>query len=128
MKQVLRRIQAGLPKGLARIDRELEQLVAGYLGACDIAFERIADDGHVRFEVAASPKLPEGFETGGTVIVGRASDPDAARSAASQSSAGAGGGRRRRARHRNARFAVTWKVDASRAGATAASRRASADG
>jgi len=74
---VLRRIQTDLPKGLARLDRELEQLILGYFRACGIPFQRVSDDGHIRLQVTSSPKLPKGYETGGTVIIGRAADPEA---------------------------------------------------
>jgi superfamily II DNA or RNA helicase len=72
------RIKADLPKGLARLDHDLEHLVTGYLSACEIAFRRLTDDGHVRLEVEASQLLPQGFETGGSIVVGRATDPDTA--------------------------------------------------
>jgi ERCC4-related helicase len=72
--QRLLRIKMDLPKGLARIDHELESLVTGYLKACSIPYDRVADNGHVKLQIEASPRLPEGFETGGTVLVGRAKD------------------------------------------------------
>ena len=74
MQQVFRRIQADLPKGLARLDEELENLIAGYLSAIKVAYRREAEDGHVRFEFGPSPRLPEGFEKGGTVVAGRGND------------------------------------------------------
>lgn len=74
VKQVFRRLQADLPKGLARLDGELEQLVAGFLSAQDIPYRRLSENGHIRLEFAASPLLPGGFETGGVVVVGRAQD------------------------------------------------------
>jgi hypothetical protein len=77
VKQVLRRIQADLPRGLARLDHELEQLITGYFEACGIPFQRVSDNGHIRFHVEPSTKLPEGYQTGGSVIVGRAADPEA---------------------------------------------------
>ena len=76
VKQAFRRLQADLPKGLAHLDREMEQLIAGYLSASGVSYRRQSDDGHVRFEFAASPRLPEGFEKGGTVVAGRGNDAD----------------------------------------------------
>ena len=112
VKQAFRRLQADLPRGLARLDGELDQLIAGYLSASGIAYLRQPDDGHVRFEVAASPRLPEGFEKGATVVAGRGNEADGfdslhpghplvqaaieeARAATEQ------------------RFRVTWKLDRS---------------
>jgi superfamily II DNA or RNA helicase len=68
------RIQAELPKGLARLDHDLEQLVTGYLNACGVPFHRVSDDGHVRLQLQPSPRLPEGFEAGATILVGRSTD------------------------------------------------------
>jgi superfamily II DNA or RNA helicase len=72
VKQAFRRLQAELPKGLARLDGELERLIAGFLSARGIHYQLLSDDGHVRFEFAGSPVLPAGFETGGVVVVGHA--------------------------------------------------------
>src|ERR1700728_826688 len=76
VRQVFSRLQAELPKGLARLDRELERLIAGFLSACRIPQRRLSDDGHVRVEFSGSPLLPTGFETGGVVVVGRTQDPE----------------------------------------------------
>jgi superfamily II DNA or RNA helicase len=76
VKQVFRRLQADLPKGLERLDRELESLIEGFLSACGIPYQRTSDDGHVRLQVEGSPLLPEGFETGGTIVVGGTRDVD----------------------------------------------------
>jgi hypothetical protein len=54
----------------------LDQLIAGYLSASEIAYLRRPDNGHVRFEFAASPRLPEGLEKGGTVVAGRGHEGD----------------------------------------------------
>jgi hypothetical protein len=70
VKQSFRRLQTALPKGLARLDHELEGLFAGFLGASGISYERHSRDGQVRFEFAASALLPEGFRDGGAVVVG----------------------------------------------------------
>jgi superfamily II DNA or RNA helicase len=76
VKDVFRRLQADLPKGLARLDGELERLLAGFLSACGVPYRRLCDEGHIRFEFTSSPLLPGGFETGGAVVVGRARDLD----------------------------------------------------
>jgi superfamily II DNA or RNA helicase len=68
------RIQAELPKGLAKLDHDLEQLVTGYLYAHGVPFQRVSDDGHVRLQLQPSLRLPEGFEGGVTILIGRAMD------------------------------------------------------
>jgi len=45
VKQAFRRLQADLPKGLAHLDREMEQLIAGYLSASGVSYRRQSDDG-----------------------------------------------------------------------------------
>jgi superfamily II DNA or RNA helicase len=68
------RIQAELPKGLARLDHDLEQLVTAYLSACGVGFQRVTDNGYVRLQIDGSPRLPEGFQAGGAILIGRAQD------------------------------------------------------
>lgn len=74
VKQVFRSLQTDLPKELARLDAELDQLIAGYLGACQIPYRRSSGNGNVIFELSPSPHLPDGWHEGGTVIVGQARD------------------------------------------------------
>jgi superfamily II DNA or RNA helicase len=68
------RIQAELPKGLARLDHDLEQLVTGYLSACSVPFQRVSDDGLVRLQLQSALPLPAGFERGAEILIGRAID------------------------------------------------------
>lgn len=72
--QVFRRLQAELPEGLARLDGELDRLLAGYLGACEIPHRRVSEQGRVWFELAPSDRLPEGWREGATVAVGEVKD------------------------------------------------------
>jgi superfamily II DNA or RNA helicase len=74
VKQVFRRLQSELPEGLARLDAELEQLVAGYFEACGIPYRRVAEEGRVRFEMSPSERLPEGWTEGGSVAIGEVKD------------------------------------------------------
>ena len=74
VKEVFRKLKAGLPKGLAALDSEIDHLLSGYLHAEGIPFQRIPNDGHVRFELAPSPRLPEGWTQGGAVAVGNAKE------------------------------------------------------
>ncbi len=75
VRQVFRRLQNELPEGLARLDNELDQLVTGYLEACRIPHRRVSENGRVRFEMAASDRLPEGWRDGASVAVGEVKDP-----------------------------------------------------
>jgi hypothetical protein len=74
VKQVFRNLQMDLPKELARLDAELDQLIIGYLGASQIPYRRSSENGNVIFELSPSPYLPDGWREGGTVIVGQARD------------------------------------------------------
>ncbi len=76
VKQAFRRLQADLPKGLARIDGELDRLMIGFLGAIGVSYRRAASEGHIRYELNSSPDLPEGWRDGGSVVIGRAKDVD----------------------------------------------------
>jgi superfamily II DNA or RNA helicase len=111
VKQVLRRIQADLPKGLARLDRELDELISGYLSARGIPFQRTSDNGHIRFQVQRSSKLPEGYDSGGSVIVGRAADPEADDPLHPSHPLAQAAVEEARAASQN-RFSVAWKVTA----------------
>src|SRR5262249_47562823 len=74
VKQVFRNLQTDLPRELARLDGELDQLISGYLDACEIPYQRSSGNGNVVFELPPSPILPDGWREGGTVIVGQARD------------------------------------------------------
>jgi hypothetical protein len=72
VKQVFRSIQAGLPEGLAEFDNGVDRLITGFLGACEIPYLRAPADGEIRFELAPSDWLPDGWKEGGVVVIGRA--------------------------------------------------------
>jgi superfamily II DNA or RNA helicase len=112
VKQAFRRLQADLPKGLAHLDREMEQLIAGYLSASGVSYQRQSDDGHVRFEFTASPRLPEGFEEGGTVVAGRGNEADGFDSLHPGHPLVQAAIEEARAATQQ-RFRVTWKLDRS---------------
>ena len=106
------RLKAELPEGLARLDGELDQLLAGYLAACEIPHRRVAVEGRVRFELQPSERLPEGWRDGATVAVGEVKDmADAAplhlghplvRAAVEEARAAT-----------QTRFSVAWTLDAT---------------
>ncbi len=68
------RLKNELPVELARLDGELDQLVAGYLAACGIPHRRVSEDGHARFELEPSDRLPEGWQEGAVVVTGQVKD------------------------------------------------------
>jgi hypothetical protein len=72
VKQVFRRLQTEIPKELARLDAELDQLISGFLLACEIPYRRVLEDGYVLFQLSPSARLPEGWHEGGTIVVGQA--------------------------------------------------------
>jgi hypothetical protein len=78
VKKVFRRLQTDLPEGLARLDSELDRLVAGYFEANGIGYRRDCTGGCIRLELSASERLPEGWQGGGTVAIGDAKKLDGA--------------------------------------------------
>jgi hypothetical protein len=112
VKQVFRRLQAELPESLARLDRELERLMVGYLDAGRISHRRVSDGEGVRFEISPSDLLPDGWMEGGAVAVGGIRDPGKApplhlghvlvRAAVEEARAAT-----------QKRFSVSWTLDAS---------------
>lgn len=70
VRQVFRRYQQELPAGLARLDRDLERLLTGYLDALGVAFERRDDAGRVLVTIPPSARLPEGLRDGAAVAIG----------------------------------------------------------
>jgi len=74
VKQVFRNLQTDLPRQLARLDAELDQLISGYFDVCQIPYRRSSGNGNVIFELSPSPHLPDGWREGGTVVVGQARD------------------------------------------------------
>jgi hypothetical protein len=74
VKQVFRRLKADLPRGLARLDEEMDELVSGYLNARGIPYRRTPGDGHVRFDVPPSQLLPEGLTVGAAVVAGKTNE------------------------------------------------------
>lgn len=70
VRRVFRRYKAELPKGLEKLDRELEQLLSGYLGALAIPFSRREAGGRSFYTIGPSPRLPEAIQGGTEVAVG----------------------------------------------------------
>ena len=63
-------IAEGTPEELAELDRDLEQVVLGFLDAAAVPHVREEKDGAVRYRLGAHPALPRGLREGGAVWVG----------------------------------------------------------
>lgn len=74
VRQVFRRLQTDLPRGLARLDGEMDHLIGAFLRARGIPFRRTTSGGSIRYRVSASGELPEGWKQGGMAVIGRARD------------------------------------------------------
>ncbi|HXB70922.1 MAG TPA: SNF2-related protein [Candidatus Acidoferrales bacterium] len=74
VREVFRKLQTDLPKGLASLDNEIDQLITGFLRVCGVGYQRIPGQGHIRFELSPSGHLPDGWREGGTVAVGDAKE------------------------------------------------------
>src|ERR1035438_5206528 len=58
VRKVFKRLRDDLPEGLADFDRDLADIVDGYLSAHDIQYRRADSAGRVMFEVAQDASLP----------------------------------------------------------------------
>ena len=57
VRRVFRRLREELPEGLVQLDRDLADLVEGYLASRDVAHQRSVADGRVVFDIAPSTEL-----------------------------------------------------------------------
>ena len=97
VRRVFRRLRDQLPAGLVQLDRDIADLVDGYLRSTGLAYQRTEQDGRVLFEVDADAPMPAAFGDVRRFATGDAQR--AARRAAPESAPSAGpGGDRRRAR------------------------------
>src|SRR5262249_31648262 len=58
VRKVFKNLRDELPRGLAGLDRDIAQLVDGYLSSTGVSFQRSKNDGRVFFEVAPDASLP----------------------------------------------------------------------
>ncbi|PYS19958.1 MAG: hypothetical protein DMG11_30870, partial [Acidobacteria bacterium] len=58
VRRVFRSLREHLPRGLVELDRDVANLVDGYLAARGVAYRRFEQDGRVVFEVAPGAELP----------------------------------------------------------------------
>ncbi len=75
--RVFRRYKEQLETELDDLDRDLDRLVAGYLDASGVAYERTAKAHEVRYAISPSDRLPVSYRDGRRVRTGRPRDePD----------------------------------------------------
>jgi hypothetical protein len=58
VRKVFRRLREELPQGLVQLDRDIADLVDGYLRSKGIGYERSEQAGRVVFDVAAGAEMP----------------------------------------------------------------------
>ena len=74
VRAVFRQIQEELPSSLAQLDRDIDEVVTGYLTAINAPFERTTKEGRIFLELSAFPALPEELREGVQVAIGHAQD------------------------------------------------------
>ena len=62
VRKVFKRLREELPKGLVQLDRDISDLVEGYLRSRDIEYTRTEAAGRVVFDVVADAELPAEIE------------------------------------------------------------------
>lgn len=73
VRRVFKRHQEQLPAALKELDRDLEQLVRGYLDFSRIPYERLNEtEGSAILRIPASPLLPAPLRDGLSVVIGAA--------------------------------------------------------
>ncbi|HEV8166100.1 MAG TPA: helicase-related protein, partial [Actinomycetota bacterium] len=70
VQQAFRRIQEELPRELAAFDREVEQVVVGFLEAAQVPYRISRRDGGAELTVGASPRLPPSLREGTACVIG----------------------------------------------------------
>jgi len=58
VRKVFKRLREDLPASLAELDRDIANLVDGYLTACKVAYRRCDEAGRVVFDIAEGTALP----------------------------------------------------------------------
>ena len=72
VRVAFRQYQQEIPKSLAELDQQVEQVVTGYLTAAGVPFERREDAGRVLLEIAPHAGAPRRAALGSTVAIGHA--------------------------------------------------------
>ncbi len=79
VRRVFKRLREDLPDSLADLDRDLADLVDGYLTAREVAYRRFDEAGRVVFEIAPGAALPVEVGDGRRFATGDARGPDGRR-------------------------------------------------
>lgn len=74
VRRVFRNLRQELPAALAELDRDVADLVDGYLAASGIEYRRTGDGSRAVFEILSEEGLPDGLGSGRTFAVGDARD------------------------------------------------------
>jgi len=74
LRAVFRKYEHELPGELAGLDADVEQMVAAYLGAIGVPFQRSESPGRVVMHIPAAEQLPGDYREGGDVVIGDARD------------------------------------------------------
>src|SRR5262249_48453875 len=72
VRRVFKTLREHLPRGLADLDRDLANLVQGYLAGRGLSYRRIDQDGRVFFELAPDAVLPSEIGQGRRFATGDA--------------------------------------------------------
>jgi superfamily II DNA or RNA helicase len=72
LRAVFRKYEHELPGELAGLDADIEHMVAAFLGAIGVPFERSEMPGRVVLHIAPAEQLPEDYREGGDVVIGDA--------------------------------------------------------
>ena len=77
VRAAFKEIADDLPDGLAEFDQELEGVMRRWLDAIAVPYRREEAQGQVRYAVASTDKLPEGYRDGVSLLFGRRGEGDA---------------------------------------------------
>lgn len=74
LRAVFRKYEHELPQELAGLDADLERMVAGFLTAIGVTFDRSEVPGRVVLHIHPGPELPQDYQDGGEVVIGDTKD------------------------------------------------------
>jgi hypothetical protein len=74
LRAVFRKYEHELPGELAGLDADLERVVAGFLTAIGVTFDRSEIPGRVVLHIHPGTQLPEDYRDGGEVVIGDSRD------------------------------------------------------
>jgi len=74
IRHVFRNYQSSLPAELVGLDEDMDRLIRGFLEATAVKYERTPRHGRVEYWMGPSPRLPEGYREGASVVIGDSRD------------------------------------------------------